>query len=98
MTPVLVEGAEKDRALRSLSTGAWVQFLLEQDPQNRDTIDTWIGEWAPGALEACRALAPAFEIPEHPTQSFEQAFARVCADWQSTLKDHGLRVPEEATR
>jgi hypothetical protein len=94
VTPVLLEGAERDRELRSKSTAALVRFLIEQDPNNRETINAWIERWAPGALEAVHALAPGFEMLEHSPLSFEEAYARVTADWNEMLAELGLRAPE----
>lgn len=93
VTPVLLEGAERDRELRSKSTAALVRFLIEQDPKNRDTINAWIDQWAPGAIEAVQALAPGFEMPENAPLSFDAAFARVTTDWSATLNELGLRAP-----
>ena len=96
VTPILAGGAERDRELRAASTGALVRFLIEQEPENGDVINAWIEHWSPGAIEACRALAPVFELPERGPQPFAEALRRVLADWGSTLRELGLRVPAEA--
>ncbi len=93
VTPVLVEGAEGDRAQRAESTGAFVRFLLEQDAENRATIEAWLETWSPGALEACRALAPLFSLPENPPENFESSLERVVGEWRKQLEGLGLTPP-----
>ena len=95
VTPVLVGGAEADRARRIDTTNALVTYLLEQAPENRETIEGWVAHWAPGALAACRAFAPLFAEPEHPPEPFAACYARVAAEWRSRLEALGLGVPEE---
>ncbi len=95
VTPVLVEGAEADRAHRAEATQAFVRFLIEQEPKNRDTIDGWLKAWGPGALAGCRALAPLFSMPENPPETFEACFERVVAEWRTSLEALGLHPPEE---
>ncbi len=93
VTPILVEGAEADRAHRAETTAALVRFLIEQAPENRDTIQGWLDQWAPGALAACRAFEPLFSLPEHPPAPFASSFALVVDEWRAQLDALGLAAP-----
>lgn len=94
VTPILAEGAEADRAHRAETTAAFVRFLHEQAPENRQTIQGWIDKWAPGALAAADALAPLFSIPEHPPSPFAACLDRVLEEWRTQLDTLGLAAPE----
>ncbi len=95
VTPVIVAGAEADRAVRAESTREFVRFIVAQDEGNRDIIDGWLANWSPRMIDACRAFEPFFTAPEHPPQSFTEAFARVVDEWQANLGELGLTCPAE---
>lgn len=90
VTPVIAAGAEADSELRIASAKALVTFLLEQDPGNAAVMNGWIQTWTPRASAAARALAPLFERPEHPSQTFAQAWTRVNEQWRTSIADCGL--------
>ncbi len=97
VTPIIAGGTEADRAHRVETTAAFVGFLIEQAPENRDTIQGWIEKWAPGAVAACQAFEPLFSLPEHPPAPFAPSFARVTDEWRTQLEAIGLSVPEART-
>lgn len=95
VTPVLVAGAAADRELRTASAKALVKFLLEQDAGNAAAMNSWIRTWTARTVAAARAFAPLFELPEHPPQSFAQAWNRVSAEWRELIADCRLEVGGE---
>lgn len=96
VTPVIVAGAEGDRAVRLASTQAFVHFILEQDAQNREVIAGWLAHWYPAVAQAACALAPLFSMPEHPPQDFATAWRTVTAAWREVLAGLGLDLPPAA--
>lgn len=95
VTPVLVEGAEADRCLRRASTIAFVQLLLQQNPENRSIVDGWLTQWRPLVMAAVEALAPLFEGDFRCAQPFDKALARVLANHHELLIATGLTVAAE---
>lgn len=81
VTSVIAEGAEADRAMRRESSREFAALLCQQVPQNRDVINAWIVEWIDDVRAACEALAPLFHNLPRPVLSFDQAYARVNADF-----------------
>lgn len=82
ITAVIAEGAEADREIRRNSTQAFIEMLLEQQPDNRAVIQGWYKKWLPLVQDAVQAMAPMFDLPSRCCQSFEQAYARVMNEFE----------------
>ncbi|WP_281783323.1 hypothetical protein [Sinimarinibacterium flocculans] len=93
VTPVIEQAVEADREVRQSSVRALVVFLLDQDPDNRATIDGWLGQWAPLGLEAIEAFMPVFAELGVSRDEHAAIVERLLADWAELLKALTLDVP-----
>jgi len=93
VTPIIAEGAEKDRGYRQQAAAALVRFLLTQNAANAAVLNSWAAQWTPRVLGAVNALAPLFAATDVPVRTFDAARATVLAECRGLLSELGLKVP-----
>lgn len=76
-------------------TQALIRTVIEDTPQNRDTIQAWIDKWYPLAARALQAFAPVFEGKlEHARMApLEGVTEKLNSNYQNFLSSVGLRLP-----
>lgn len=95
VTTTLVQGAEADRASRYDSMKAFVTMAIEQNPENRKTIQTWLDKWLPLAKQAAEDLLPLFGTVRHQAVTAEDAYQRCICNLEHLLSDFTISVNEE---
>ncbi|MGE0487546.1 MAG: hypothetical protein AB7Q81_25610 [Gammaproteobacteria bacterium] len=94
VTPVIAEGAEKDRGYRQQAAAELVRFLLTQNSDNAAVLNRWTEQWTPRVMRAVEAVAPLFEATDVQIQTFAAARQRVVQDWRQLMSGIGLSTRE----
>ena len=71
-------------------TQALIRMVIEDNPQNRGTIQSWIEKWHPVATHALQAFAPLFEgkledAPMPPLEGVSQKIDKYYRDYLSSM-------------
>jgi len=74
-------------------TQALILMVIEDNPQNRGTIQSWIEKWHPVATHALQAFAPLFEgkledAPMPPLEGVSQKIDKYYRDYLSSMGLH----------
>lgn len=94
VAPFIVMTAERDRRRNLAATQAFVRMVADPSctdaAHNRATIQGWLDSWSAQAVDAARALAPAFDaLPGRPI-AFEPALAAARASLARVVDELGF--------
>jgi toluene monooxygenase system protein E len=68
-------------------TASLIRLAIEERPENRSILQSWIARWDPITTAALQALAPIFEHAPVP-----QKFAEIWAGVEASIREHRLAM------
>ncbi len=98
VTPTIMGAGESDAAREQRGARALFQMLADDEAhgaENRETMQRWLSEWTPPALEAGRQLQPIWSQLSEKVVRFEDSIERSSGRFESLLGDIGLEIPKE---
>jgi propane 2-monooxygenase small subunit len=100
VTPTIMGAGESDAAREQRSARALYLMLAhdaEHGAENKATMQGWVDEWTPKAVNAARRLQPIWsQLPEKLVR-FDDSFERSRLRFVSLLGDLGLETPKGVT-
>ena len=98
VTPTIMGAGESDAAREQRGARALFPMLADDDEHgdaNKATMQGWLDEYTPQAVNAARNLQPIWSQLSEKVVRFEDSFDRSRARFESLLGDIGLETPKE---
>jgi propane monooxygenase small subunit len=98
VTPTIMGAGESDAAREQRGARALYQMLANDEAhgaENKATMQAWLAEWTPRAVQAARQLQPIWSQLSEKVVRFEDSFERSSGRFESLLGDIGLEIPKE---
>jgi propane monooxygenase small subunit len=100
VTPTIIGAGESDFGREQRGARALFRMLSDDathGAENKATMQGWLEEYTPRAVEAGRQLQPIWSQLAEKVVRFEDSFERSRVRFESMLGDLGLETPKEAT-
>jgi propane monooxygenase small subunit len=98
VTPTIMGAGESDAAREQRGARALFQMLSNDEAhgaENRETMQRWLEEWTPPALDAMRQLQPIWSQVSEKVVRFEDSFERSHGRFEALVDHIGLEIPQE---
>jgi len=98
VTPTIMGAGESDAAREQRGARALYRMLADDEAhgaENKATMQAWLAEWTPRAVEAARQLQPIWSQLSEKVVRFEDSFERSSGRFESLLGEIGLEIPKE---
>ena len=100
VTPTIMGAGESDAAREQRGARALFRMLTDDEthgPENKETMQRWLADYTPKAVNAGRTLQPIWSQPSEKVVRFQDSFERSRLRFESLLGDLGLETPKEVT-
>jgi propane monooxygenase small subunit len=100
VTPTIIGAGESDFGREQRGGRALFRMLSDDEKhgeENKATMQGWLAEYTPRAVEAGRQLQPIWSQLAEKVVRFEDSFERSRVRFEAMLGDLGLQTPKEAT-
>jgi propane monooxygenase small subunit len=100
VTPTIIGAGEADAARDQRAARTLFRMLADDEAhgaENRATMQGWLGEYVPRAVEAGRQLQPIWSQLSEKVIRFEDSFERSRGRMETLLGEIGLESPKEVT-
>jgi propane monooxygenase small subunit len=98
VTPTIMGAGESDAAREQKGARALFRMLAD-DPahgaENKETMERWLTEWTPPAMDAARNLQPIWSQLSEKVVRFEDSMDRSRERFDGLAGDIGLQTPKE---
>jgi propane monooxygenase small subunit len=98
VTPTIMGAGESDAA-RELRGARALFRMLADDPAhgaaNKETMEGWLAEWTPPAMDAARNLQPIWSQLSEKVVRFEDSMDRSRERFDTLAGDIGIQTPKE---
>jgi propane 2-monooxygenase small subunit len=98
VTPTIMGAGESDAARELRGARALFRMLADDEAhgaENKETMQRWLAEWTPPAIEAARQLQPIWSQLSEKVVRFEDSFERSSGRFETLLGEIGLEIPKE---
>ena len=98
VTPTIMGAGESDAARELRGARALFRMLADDEAhgaENKATMQGWLAEWTPRAVDAARQLQPIWSQLSEKVVRFEDSFERSSGRFETLLGEIGLEIPKE---
>jgi len=98
VTPTIMGAGESDAARELRGARALFRMLADDEAhgaENKATMQGWLTEWTPRAVDAARQLQPIWSQLSEKVVRFEDSFERSSGRFETLLGEIGLEIPKE---
>src|SRR5215213_1181547 len=98
VTPTIMGAGESDAAREQRGAHALFRMLADDEANgaaNKATMQGWLDQWTPKALNAARNLQPIWSQISEKVVRFEDSLDRSRTRFEGLLSDIGLETPKE---
>jgi propane monooxygenase small subunit len=98
VTPTIMGAGESDAARELRGARALFRMLADDEAhgaENKATMQAWLAEWTPRAVNAARQLQPIWSQLSEKVVRFEDSFERSSGRFETLLGEIGLEIPKE---
>jgi len=98
VTPTIMGAGESDAARELRGARALFRMLADDEAhgaENKATMQAWLAEWTPRAVDAARQLQPIWSQLSEKVVRFEDSFERSSGRFETLLGEIGLEIPKE---
>jgi propane monooxygenase small subunit len=98
VTPTIMGAGESDAARELRGARALFRMLADDEAhgaENKATMQGWLTEWTPRAVNAARQLQPIWSQLSEKVVRFEDSFESSSGRFETLLGEIGLEIPKE---